>query len=282
MQTDKVQHSRFELKYFIDESTALRVRDFVQSYLEIDEFGAQRPSLSYPTLSLYLDSDDLKTYWHTINGDKNRFKLRLRYYDDRPETPVFFEIKRRMNNIILKDRAGVRKAAVRRLLAGHLPERGDLLYPGDIQQQAAAARFIELMSRLQAKPKMHIAYLREAWENPMDNSVRVTFDRVVDSAPNPQPTLVATSPNPHRVFEKSVVLELKYTNRFPNWFRELVSTFDCMQTGAAKFAEGIFMKGEDWVHRACQPKPPEVVVDEFLAGREFFGQGMPGPIPTRR
>jgi len=33
--------------------------------------------------------------------------------------------------------------------------------------------------------------------------------------------------------------------------RDLVETFDCVQMGAAKYSEGIFARGEDWVSRAC-------------------------------
>jgi len=104
MGPDRMQQQRFELKYLITEKVALRIRDFVSSYLEIDEYGASKPNLSYPVHSLYLDSNDLKTYHQTLNGTRNRFKLRLRFYDDRPETPIFFEIKRRVNNCIQKQR----------------------------------------------------------------------------------------------------------------------------------------------------------------------------------
>src|SRR5213595_1433501 len=104
MAEDKMQQQRFELKYIIKEDVAGAVRDFVSSYLEIDEFGATLPNFSYPVHSLYLDSHKLTLYHNTVNGDKNRYKLRLRYYEDRPDAPVFFEIKRRMNNIILKQR----------------------------------------------------------------------------------------------------------------------------------------------------------------------------------
>ena len=131
MGSSGLQHQRYELKYQVSEDQALRIRDFVQGYLEIDEYGARQPNLSYPTLSLYLDSDRLDTYWHAINGDRNRFKLRLRYYDDQPDTPVFFEIKRRDNNVILKERGGVRKSAVPLLLAGHMPERQHMLNRND-------------------------------------------------------------------------------------------------------------------------------------------------------
>jgi len=39
-----------------------------------------------------------------------------------------------------------------------------------------------------------------------------------------------------------VILELKFTARYPNWFRDLVETFNCMQMGAAKYSEGISPK----------------------------------------
>src|SRR4051794_30791922 len=100
-QDHRLMASRFELKYLVYEETALRIRDFVRQYLELDEFGIGKADSSYPVHSLYLDSKSLEIYWRTVNGDKNRYKLRLRYYNDDPDTPVFFEIKRRMNNIIL-------------------------------------------------------------------------------------------------------------------------------------------------------------------------------------
>lgn len=270
MSSDRMQESRFELKYFLTEDRAVRMRDFVHSYMDLDEYSAIQPSLSYPTLSLYLDSDDLDTYWHTQNGNKNRFKLRLRYYDERPESPVFFEVKRRVNNVILKQRAAVRKSVVRTLLSGQMPEREHLFNPALPEQLFALQRFIELMIRLEAVPKMHVAYMREAYENAGNNAVRLTFDRAVQSAPHPHTTLVESKPIARTVFDDGfLVLELKFTDRFPNWFRELVERFECVQCGAAKFAEGIFRRSEDWVHRVCRKASPQRLLDDFLAGADL-------------
>lgn len=265
---DRLQEQRYELKYWLDESKALRVREFVQSYLTLDEFSAKQPDLSYPTLSLYLDSHGLDTYWHTINGNKNRFKLRLRYYDDQPHSPVFFEIKRREDNVILKQRAGVKKSAVRTLLAGQLPTPDHLLNPHDPEALVALQHFSNYMHQIHAAPKMHIAYVREAYENPGDNGVRVTFDRRVESAPQHNPNLIARSPAPHLVFGRSVLLELKFTGRYPNWFRDLVQTFNCVQEGAAKYATGIFDKGERW---ALEPNSEARVLEQFLSAENFPG-----------
>src|SRR5204862_6698989 len=155
MADDRMQQQRFEFKYMVKEDVARAVRDFVSSYLEIDEYGATLPNFSYPVHSLYLDSDDLTLFQRTINGDKNRFKLRLRFYVDRREAPIFFEIKRRMNNIIAKQRGGVRREAVDWLLAGHLPEPAHLV-SRDPRQLVVLQNFCKLMHEVRARSKAHI------------------------------------------------------------------------------------------------------------------------------
>ncbi len=109
MAAPSLQKQRFELKYIMDEAQALAIRDFVRCYLDLDPHGEGQPDLSYPVHSLYLDSPSMQLYHSTINGNKNRFKLRVRFYDENQDSPVFLEIKRRMNNIISKKRVGVKR-----------------------------------------------------------------------------------------------------------------------------------------------------------------------------
>src|SRR6266699_2961330 len=262
MAEDKMQQQRFERKYIIPEDVSRAVRDFVSGYLEIDEYGATLPDFSYPVHSLYLDSDELHLYQTTINGDKNRFKLRLRFYDNRSEAPIFFEIKRRMNNIIAKQRGGVRRDAVDWLLAWHLPEPGHLV-SRDPRQQVALQNFCKLAQDIRAVPKAHIAYLREAWISPRDNSVRVTLDRAVQCEPAPLAHLSTRMANPVVVFGKEVILELKFTDRFPDWFKHLVRVFGLMQCGAAKYVDGVTMVGEFRFNPAFVLNHPELTSPEF-------------------
>jgi len=243
MAKDKLQASRFELKYIIPEETALQIRDYVRSYLELDENGVGKPNYSYPVHSLYLDSDDLKLYWSTINGDKNRFKLRVRFYNNNPETPVFFEVKRRMNNCIMKKRGGVRREYVERLLAGHMPEPAHLVSK-EPKHLFAVQDFCRHMQDIVAKPKVHIGYSREAYVPHDDNSARLTMDREVRSEPELTPRLNTKMIRPILVWGKDIVLELKFTNRFPDWFRDLVRVFGLRQCGAAKYVDGVALQGE--------------------------------------
>jgi hypothetical protein len=243
MMEDRMQRQRFEFKYLLTEDEAVRVGDFIDSYLERDPNSRGQADRAYEVHSLYLDSDNLDTYWWTVNGCKNRFKLRVRYYNDRPDGPLYFEIKRRMNQIILKQRAAVHKEAAPWILDGQLPEPGWLL-SGAPEHLEAVAQFTRLAQRIEARPKVHVAYRREAWVDPRHDGVRTTLDRRVAAEPQPLPRFSTRLRKPFFPFGRVVILELKFTNRFPNWFRELVEAFDLVRCGAAKYCMGVTAIGE--------------------------------------
>src|SRR4051812_45650657 len=120
--------SRYELKYLIDDRHARGVRDFIRPYVQRDRYALPHMAYSYPIYSIYLDAPGMMLYRATTDGHKNRYKLRVRYYDQDPKTPVFFEIKRRVGDVIIKERVAARKACVQRLLApGGWPTQDDLM-----------------------------------------------------------------------------------------------------------------------------------------------------------
>lgn len=251
-QDHTLMRSRYELKYHVTNEVALRIRDFVQQHLEIDEYAAGQPNCSYPVHSLYLDSDDWQIYTRTVNGDKNRFKLRVRYYVDAPKIPVYFEIKRRMKDVILKQRCPVLRGGEQAVYAGQIPAP-EFLLNKKAADLFSLQRFVELMVQLNAKPKMHIAYLREAYVSPHVNDVRVTIDRAVQSELCLDGRLKTTLERPALCTKDVVILELKFTERFPNWFRDLVRRFNCMQAGAAKYVESVS------VYLGRHRAPPDVM-----------------------
>ncbi len=108
---------------------------------QLDPHCASRPGNSYPIHSLYLDSENLALYWNTVSGLKNPYKLRLRYYDSEPESPVCFEIKRRSSEALFEQRGAVRREFVNRILAGESP--GAHLVSHDPRQVAAVQNFCE-------------------------------------------------------------------------------------------------------------------------------------------
>jgi len=242
MPTDRLQTQRFEMKYLVREETAQAIRRFLSCYLTPDEFAANLPNRSYPVHSLYLDSPDLATYQAVQTGEKNRFKLRIRYYSDDDAT-VYFEIKRRTNDVISKMRAKVKREAVQPLLSGQPPQLRHLAKP-DGKQLVALQEFCRLMHKLGAAPKSHVAYLREAWMSPGSNSFRVTFDRAVRCEPEFSANLRTALGEAVAPFDDRVVLELKFVDRLPNWCSEMVRLFGLVRGGAPKYAQGLLLIGE--------------------------------------
>ena len=248
MSIDRAQRQRREIKYVIPEETALAIRSYVNSYLEPDEFAIGKADNSYQVHSLYLDSNQLATYYAAADGDRNRFKLRIRYYDDDPRSPVFFEVKRRINEGIVKQRARVRREAVHSLLVGESPTR-EHLYSWNPQHWVDLLEFWQLVERLQAAPRAHNTYLREAYVNAGKASVRVTLDRAVQIAPEFSGDLALELEHSVGIFTNLVILELKFTERMPTWMVEMVRGFDLKNTGAAKYGMGVEALGINKVAR---------------------------------
>src|SRR3954471_441210 len=127
----RYQRSRYELKYLIDEPCARRGRGLLRSYLQRDPHATGHTHYAYPIYSLYLDDPGMALYRATTQGQKNRMKLRVRFYDQDATKPLFCEIKRRVNDVILKERAIIRRDALARVLAGCCPAAADLFVPSD-------------------------------------------------------------------------------------------------------------------------------------------------------
>lgn len=235
-----LQANRFELKYVISEQCAQGVRDFVRSYLVPDEFNPPQGG-GYQVNSVYLDNPGLELCNATIEGHKNRFKLRIRFYDDSPTSPVFFEIKRRANDAILKERARVQRPACARLLSGHWPGHTDLVKYSP-KSFDSLRRFCDLRNQIQASGKAIVTYDREAYVTPDSDSVRVTFDRNLRTVPFVGEFRASRSDWTYPKID-GTVLELKFTERFPIWMRNLVRVFNLQRGSMPKYVECVTSLG---------------------------------------
>jgi hypothetical protein len=243
----RFQASRYELKYLIDERRAGAVRDYIRSYLVPDEHADPEAGNSYPVHSLYLDSPALALFRSTVDGLKNRFKLRIRFYDDDPAHPVFLEIKRRIAEVICKERACVRRDAVKLLLRGLRPGASLLAPSADASRAAAAMQtFYTTSQKIGARGCVYISYQREAYVSPDSDQIRVTFDRRITTARYFPKAILAVPKTSVPVDIPAVVLEMKFTDRFPNWMRQMVHTFDLLRSPSAKYVAGVHAIGYPW------------------------------------
>lgn len=237
-----MQSSRFELKYLITEACARNIRDFVRSHLELDEHAdPTRLHSAYPISSLYLDTNSLELYEQTCRGLKNRFKLRIRFYDDLHDSPVFLEIKSRQTDVIRKQRACMSREGARLLLEGGLPGNEHLMSANGslVANAAALQQFHGLCRSIGADGVVYVSYLREAYVSPESDQIRVTFDRELTSAPFDSNMGLAMPRRPSPVKLDRVILELKFTDRFPHWMHDLVQTFNLSRCSVPKYCHCI-------------------------------------------
>jgi len=229
-----VLRCRFELKYQISESKAAAVEKFIQPYLGLDRYCKLQPTGSYPIVSLYLDSPDLKLCKESLMGKKNRFKLRIRGYTDDVAYPKFFEIKRRLNTIIVKDRHRVMSRDIERLLSGGpLPEQ---YYS---TEQEPLKQFLFYLRSINARPLVCVRYLRRAYEDDSETRVRITFDRRLcyRMCSMPSITLAGAGWQQHPI--NDVILEIKFTSRFPAWLTRMAKCLDLQQWSFSKYVQCI-------------------------------------------
>lgn len=227
--------NRHECKYLIPETVAARVRSDLTPFVRPDPHAALRPGFRYPISSLYLDSEDMALYRATIEGNRARFKLRVRSYSDAPDAPVVLEVKRRSGGIVRKSRCPIPRQFVPGVLAGEAED-----VPGlDAPSRAALREFVGLMLARRASPRVVVRYDREAYVGSSGEGIRATFDLRLRALPcdRPEVPIVAAGFVPIR--QGLVLLELKFNDRCPGWLVRLVQRHELQRTSFSKYCHAV-------------------------------------------
>lgn len=221
---------RYECKYRVTPSVVPEIRRFLRPFATPDTFAARMPDLRYPICSLYLDSADLGLYRQTVGGEKDRFKLRVRTYGDGASDPAFFEVKRKVNSVVHKRRAGLDRETARRLLDGaatslvaHESKRRDVDY------------FFYNYRAISARPVLRVRYQREAYEATGHEPVRITLDTELRYAVTFGNDLRHGTGDWRDAGLSDTIVEVKFTERFPWWVEDFVRRFGLNQRSVPKY-----------------------------------------------
>jgi len=227
---------RYEMKYLVTEIEAAAMTNYIRPFLEYDKYSKLQRGGMYPIVSLYLDSSDFRLCRESLFGVKNRFKLRIRSYTDEPEYPRFFEIKRRINRVILKSRARVMDQDIHSLLKGRR-----LAPQGYTTDEAALSQFQLYAASIHAGPLVLIKYLRQAFESASANRVRVTFDRQLCYKVTHEPRVYMGGSGwvENDMTAGYAILEIKFTGVYPVWLTRLVRAFNLEARSISKFATSV-------------------------------------------
>lgn len=231
---DKTIHRRYELKYRISESTAHAIAHYIRPFIEPDVYSLDEPDGQYSIASLYFDSDSLSLARDTLEGRKNRFKLRIRAYNDDPAVPRFFEIKRRSNTVIFKTRAAVKQNCITDIVNRQLIPS----YTTD-KQKEVLRQFQLYAYSLNVRPMIIIKYKRQAFEGRFGNRVRITFDRNLCHMPADDLNFKINSSRYQPLMTNFVILEIKFTDRYPAWLGDIIRRFNLPLMAMSKYVESL-------------------------------------------
>lgn len=230
--------ARHEWKYILNEARAAQVLQTFGPYLQQDSF-ARRNHGRYRIVSLYADSADLALHRATIEGGRDRFKLRIRSYSDDPTAPVFLEIKHRNNAVIAKARCKVPKTILGQVFNGT-----SVAANTELSDPVVHDEFIERLTLLRGRPMVLVRYTREAHVGLTDSKVRVTFDRNIASAAPTGPEVRFDGNNWRAVPGGGVLLEIKYSGLCPGWIADGIQRLGLRRTSFSKYSKSVINQGE--------------------------------------
>lgn len=225
--------NRFELKYLVNLRQAEIFKTALRKYLQADEHSRG----SYALSSLYYDSPDFRCYWEKVDGIRFRRKLRIRHYENgavlTPSTPVFVEIKQRLDRVTQKRRVLMPYAE-----ALQLCNRRRLPTNIAAQDEALVSEVYSYLWEYNLRPVSIVRYQRQAFIGAeYDLGLRVTFDtqlgyqvhqlRLQDAA-----TLPMLSPD-------RAVMEIKVNERLPYWLADMIAAYNLKTVRVSKYCRSI-------------------------------------------
>lgn len=229
---------RSEIKFHIPCRIVPEIREFIKPYVQLDPNAIFNTEDRYVVRSLYYDTAMLDFFYEKMDGLKIRKKLRIRTYnDDEKDAIGFFEIKRRYENYILKERSKYPFDKIKKII--DFPENNWMDHDDFGRGKLALGRFLyNLMSR-NLKPTLLVCYEREAYVDVFDPTIRLTLDYNIRSKAYPNLNeMFMTSMFDHHTGDHCV-LEMKYDGLMPRWMRMLMTMQKIQAQSVSKYCMGI-------------------------------------------
>jgi SPX domain protein involved in polyphosphate accumulation len=230
---------RKEFKFYVPIEYQSKLRERVQAHMVHDPYCADLEMHRYAVRSIYFDTPNLLFYFEKVDGHKLRKKLRVRVYNEFTEdSPAFLEIKRKVDDTIFKERAQVNIQETAKLLNGaKLRLRNEDGH--ESFDKVVLDRFVYLTKRLNLEPKALITYEREAFFDPDNPDLRITFDNNVRSYLNPSIQDFYRETDLRTFSSPNFILEVKFSIALPLWTRQMLKDFQLHLQSISKYCNGV-------------------------------------------
>ena len=236
---------RYELKYILTKEQLEYFKEKIDEYMKVDKYGLTSIA------SLYYDTPDFNLVTKSIEKPKYKEKIRLRSYGLAKEnTPVFLEVKRKLEGIVYKRRIVSTENEVDQFMNNEGELKND-----QISRELEA--FKENYGSLE--PKYLIIYDRVAYYQD-DSNLRITIDM------NPRYRVndlnLHTSMDGISLLEEgSAILEVKVQHSIPLWLVDILTKGKIYQSSFSKVGTAHIRESEKKIAgKSATAKIPEMVV----------------------
>lgn len=235
---------RYEYKYFVPFSLLEKLRTMIKPFMEIDRHAGENGG-EYTVRSIYFDTHDLECYYQKLAGVKRRNKVRLRGYNNREDgNLVFFEIKKKVDEPLFKNRAPLQYEDAKKILAGEMLENA--VYGNAKLSKARAIdnarRFLYHIHARQLQPVVTVIYEREPYQSILRdrvNDLRITFDKNLRAVPYPLLEELFDEKISYEVDPRVFILEIKFNQYLPAWAKAIVTALGLKKGPASKYVLSI-------------------------------------------
>ena len=195
---------RIEKKYVINKEQYEELKKALEGHMREDRYGRS------VVCNIYFDSDDYSLIRNSITKPYYKDKVRLRSYNTPDEdSKVFLEIKRKCGKVVGKRRIEMNLNQAKK----YLIDREDV----DVNNKQIKNELDYYFDFYNLKPKMYVAYDREAYYEIGNDDFRVTFDNNI-LARQYDLELSKGKYGKRILDEELYVMEIKTLGVIPLWF----------------------------------------------------------------
>lgn len=239
----KLHFQRFEFKYQLPSNIVEGMIPEFLKYMEWDPYAESLPDKAYKVSSLYYDSAGLACYHQKVAGERTRKKFRVRFYDDdlKPNTPIFFEIKRKYDTVIVKDRLTFRHQDGYNLLKEN--KKLDLSLSEHDQDTLNEFLWSKIYNGM--IPQNLVIYNRKPLISKVYPDFRVTFDYNLRTY---MADWITDRREGKLVNPATTVMEVKFNNILPFWFHQIIQRYNLEQRPFSKYCASLEVCKPDLVN----------------------------------
>ena len=228
---------KYEYKYLVPNEKLDTLRSSIRPFVFNDKYMDLAGSEGYTVRTIYFDTPGYEYFHEKIDGLKIRKKVRIRGYNQcDPESIVYFEIKRKDEKKVSKNRSPVKFSDLGKMFSNNDYYHYVISENGDQREREDMRRFLYYLYRDILQPTVLVVYEREAFFGKYDQTVRLNFDKNLRMSMQPSLSRLYEEDYVYYPIPDHLVFEVKFYHSFPSWLKNIIYSLELQRGAFSKYA----------------------------------------------